>query len=349
MASVSGENRGSGGEDTPTARSLPAELGGIGIEFEFQRMFQTAADRANRIARGFSTLSSSSQDKGSGTNPEDKSKTSLPAMKRFYTCPLDQVVQEMDQKVTDKSVSLAFARLFTDHEGQELVFAESLYDVLHLFCKSVARVSRDIEDTSQKSDEKIIDERALFEVWNTCAFTVHSAVHSEMDAGKASLLVPSGMSMRNHECLAALVRFCAVLSSHFGEPKIIRSHGLRLLSLLTEMDGLENPCILDLDAFGLLVSLTFCIPSLFNGDHAAHLPLGNVQDQHLLRLIYLVHLVQIMITKDQFSSSKLSSKSFFTNESLRLKVSIIIRKRCNNLICSLRERNFRKNWIFTVF
>lgn len=92
------------------------------------------------------------------------------------------------------------------------------------------------------------------------------------------------------------------MGSHLGEPKVIRSHGLRLLSLLTEIDGIENPSILDIDAFGLLVSLTFCVPSLFNGEHSAPLPSGNVQDQYLCQLLYVVHLVQIMLTTDQFSS-----------------------------------------------
>ena len=66
------------------------------------------------------------------------------------------------------------------------------------------------------------------------------------------------------------------MSSNFGESKVVRSHALRLLSLLTEIDGLENPSILDIDAFGLLVGLTYSVPSLFNGDHAAPLPSGNL-------------------------------------------------------------------------
>ena len=37
---------------------------------------------------------------------------------------------------------------------------------------------------------------------------------------------------------------------------------------------------------------------------AAPLPSGNVQDQHILQLIYVLHLVQILLTTDQFSSKK---------------------------------------------
>lgn len=286
---------------------MPSELGGI--ELDFQNLFQKATDRASRIARG---LSASVR----GASVEKKRNS----MKRFYTCPLDQVVQEMDQINSDKSISLAFARLFNDQEGQELVFSESLHTIIQLFCKSLLRVSKDEqsnqiieEDPAEVSAEELFDERAIFEAWNTCAFSILSAIHSELDGGQATSLVSatSGMSSRHSNCLAALVKFCAVLSSNFAESNIVRSHGLRLLSLLTEIDGLENPSVLDFDAFGLLVGLTFSVPSLFNNDMAAHLPLGNVQDQHLLRLVYIMHLVQIMITTDQFSSGQTSVEGEF--------------------------------------
>ena len=91
------------------------------------------------------------------------------------------------------------------------------------------------------------------------------------------------------------------MATNFGDAKIIRSHCLRLISVLLEVDGLENPSILDMDAFGLLIALTFSLPSLFSKENASPLPSGNVQDQNLLKLIYLAHLVQIMLTTDQFS------------------------------------------------
>ena len=64
----------------------------------------------------------------------------------------------------------------------------------------------------------------------------------------------------------------------------------------------SNMSILEYDAFGLLVALTFSLPSLFNGDQAAPLPSGNIQDAHILRLVYIIHLVQILLTTDRFSN-----------------------------------------------
>ncbi len=73
-----------------------------------------------------------------------------------------------------------------------------------------------------------------------------------------------------------------------------------MLSILAEVDGIDNPSVLDMDAFGLLVGLTFSLPHIFNGG----LPSGNIQDRHLLQLVFVVHLVQIMLTTDQWSSLK---------------------------------------------
>ena len=68
----------------------------------------------------------------------------------------------------------------------------------------------------------------------------------------------------------------------------------------------SNMSLLEYDAFGLLVALTFSLPSLFNGDQAAPLPSGNIQDAHILRLVYVVHIVQILLTTDRFSNDQFS-------------------------------------------
>ena len=74
---------------------------------------------------------------------------------------------------------------------------------------------------------------------------------------------------------------------------MIQSHGLKLLSTLLETEE-TNPSILELDMFGLLVSLNFSLPSLFNGEGPAPLPSCNIQDNHILRLVFLAHITLIM-------------------------------------------------------
>ena len=76
--------------------------------------------------------------------------------------------------------------------------------------------------------------------------------------------------------IANVNRFSGVVGSYFCEPKVIRSHSLKLLSILLDTVS-SNLSILEVDAIGILVSLTFSIPSLFNGDFSAPLPAGNIQ------------------------------------------------------------------------
>ena len=156
------------------------------------------------------------------------------------------------------------------------------------------------------------DERIPLMVWQSCGFTVHSIVVSAMEEGKP---IFGALSSRQHDCLSAFIRlllltllytevyfyfylycyfrFCGVVGSNFGEPKVIRSHSLVLLSTLLEEDA-TNPSILNLDIFSLLVSLTYSLPSLFNGEGPAPLPSCNIQDLHLLRLAYTAHLTQLL-------------------------------------------------------
>jgi E3 ubiquitin-protein ligase UBR2 len=207
--------------------------------------------------------------------------------KRYYTCPLDQVVQELDQLHHD---SKAYARLYTDHEGHELQFSPSVFEMMNLFSQAVFRNTID-------TVPDLHDERIPLMVWQTCAFTIHSIVRSIVDEGKS---IFEKESSRQNDCLSTLVRFCGVVGSNFGEPKVIRSHSLKLLSTLLEVDA-SNLCVLEFDAFGLLVALTFSLPSLFNINQAAPLPSANIQDKHIFHLVYILHLVQILLTTDQFS------------------------------------------------
>ena len=51
------------------------------------------------------------------------------------------------------------------------------------------------------------------------------------------------------------------------------------------------------------------MPSLFNGDQAAPLPSSNIQDLNTCHLLFVVHLVQILLTTDQFTPPRSTSKT----------------------------------------
>ena len=162
---------------------------------------------------------------------------------RFYTCPLDQVLLELDQLHHDGK---SFGRLFTDQEGSELQFSQSMFEMMNLFSQATYRIGLNVLPDQY-------DERIPLMVWQSCAFTIHSIVWSILDQGKSLF---GNASSRQSDCLSTLVRFCGIVGSNFGEPKVIRSHSLKLLSTLLEVDT-SNLSVLEFDAFGLLVDLTF--------------------------------------------------------------------------------------------
>lgn len=223
------------------------------------------------------------------TEEETEESPVMTSLTRYYTCPLDQVVSELDQLHHDGH---SFSRLFTVAEGGELAFHSTVYEFMNVFSQATYRIGLEVSPHLQ-------DERIPLLVWQSCAMTVHSIVVSAMDAGKP---IFGSLSSRQNDCLSCLIRFCGVVGSNFGEPKVIRSHSLKLLSTVLEVDT-GNPSILEVDMFGILVALTFSLPSLFNGEAAAPLPSANIQDQHILWLTFQAHLTQILLSTDEFSST----------------------------------------------
>ena len=150
--------------DSGTSKLLSAgaELAGIEVEnvrANFHRILLNTVEGASR-ALGASGSSNK-------TNPK---KMLYTGMKRCHTCPMEQVLQEMRGGNSREMVS----RLFTD--TQEVVFSESLFEIVKLFSKSVIRVSRELDPENENPD--CLKEHLFFEVWNTCAYTIHSVVHS---------------------------------------------------------------------------------------------------------------------------------------------------------------------------
>ena len=235
-----------------------------------------------KYRRGLRSEELSPPPNGGESDPADtEAAPSRPrTLNRYYTCPLDQIVEELNQRHQDGA---SFSKLFLVEDGCELVFRSSVYEIMNSFVQTTYRVSLD-------GLPHIQDERIPLMVWQSCGYTVQSIVVSAMDADKPLF---GNLSSRQNDCLSAFIRFCGVVGSNFGDPKVIRSHSLKLLSTVLECDT-SNPSVLELDMFGLLVSLTYSLPSLFNGEGPAPLPSCNVQDNHILRLMFLGHITQLL-------------------------------------------------------
>lgn len=85
----------------------------------------------------------------------------------------------------------------------------------------------------------------------------------------------------------------AVLGSTLSRNYVINSHALNLLSILFEHPN-EGPSVLQWDSFGLLVSLTFSLPSISCRENPTGVPTGSDLDSHVLRVAFACHVVKIL-------------------------------------------------------
>ncbi|XP_050524886.1 E3 ubiquitin-protein ligase UBR2 [Daktulosphaira vitifoliae] len=131
--------------------------------------------------------------------------------------------------------------------------------------------------------------------WKACAYTIHSIEVILRYKNKPLL---GDLCCRQKDCLEALVRISAVLSSTWKKEHEINLHALRLLSLAIDNGGNNSIGILDWDAFGMLVSLTMTLPSLYYTEVPGPAPRGTMLDLHTLLLMFIVNIVQIILTID---------------------------------------------------
>lgn len=131
--------------------------------------------------------------------------------------------------------------------------------------------------------------------WKSCAYTIHS---NEVILRYKKKPLLGELSCRQKDCLEALVRVSAILSSIWKKEHEINLHALRLLSLAIDNGGNNSIGILDWDAFGMLVTLTMTLPSLYYTEVPGPAPRGTMLDFHTLLLMFIANLVQIMLTID---------------------------------------------------
>lgn len=98
--------------------------------------------------------------------------------------------------------------------------------------------------------------------------------------------------------------------------EILQSHCIRLLSwLLAQEDSYNNDSmsIIEVDMFSMLVSLTASTCALFQNSQHVPLPLGNLVDLYNLRLVYIAHVIQILLTSS-FEYSETAMDTEMTSE-----------------------------------
>jgi len=131
--------------------------------------------------------------------------------------------------------------------------------------------------------------------WKACAYTIHS---NEVILRYKNKPLLGELSCRQKDCMEALVRVSGILSSAWKKEHEINLHALRLLSLAIDNGGNNSIGLLDWDAFGMLVSLTMTLPSLYYTEVPGPAPRGTMLDFHTLLLMFIANVVQIILTID---------------------------------------------------
>lgn len=238
---------------------------------------------------------------------------------RFKPTSLAEIAAGLPKLVTDQYQAL-FAMYqtcslihgpssTTDEQG----YATAMSEMMKLFTQSTYTVGLGVNPHSE-------DDRLPLLSWWSLAYTIHSIEWLLRDQGKPLF---GSLSFCQDHCLSALTR-CIANCIRIFDSQVVRSHCVRLLRyLLLGEHYLSSPfSIIEVDAFGLLVSLTMALPSLymneensstgtfntengiFNvaitslGNGSNPFPLGNAMDFCVLQLVYTFHLVQVLLTKD---------------------------------------------------
>ncbi|XP_076464873.1 E3 ubiquitin-protein ligase UBR2-like isoform X2 [Babylonia areolata] len=213
-------------------------------------------------------------------------------------CPVSTITRMMADSVA-RNFQLLWEYVLDESSGD---LSDGMKEMMQKFAKDVYVFGLGVKPDDDNPRVPVMS-------WNTCAFTIMSF---EQDLSGENQGIFGSLTERQSFLLGSLVRFAATIS-HFVSTDIMREHCVKLLSLLIpeKVESLvyEAECFLDVDLVHFLVALTMTLPALHTGATATGtstatatattmLPSGGLNDQHALRLVFILHLVQVMLTYD---------------------------------------------------
>lgn len=214
---------------------------------------------------------------------DDDEEEMLPPSNQFSIATNDFIMQIL---MFDKSSPKAVPKVSV-YKNSEL--STSLVDTILKFAHSIYSKATGINNPHPDNNQ------IPLMTWKACAYTIHS---NEVILRYKNKPLLGELSCRQKDCLEAMVRVSGILSSTWKKEHEINLHALRLLSLAIDNGGNNSIGILDWDAFGMLVSLTMTLPSLYYTEVPGPAPRGTMLDFHTLLLMFIANLVQIMLTID---------------------------------------------------
>lgn len=135
------------------------------------------------------------------------------------------------------------------------------------------------------------DKRLSLMTWKSLAYTIHAIEVLLRDSNKPLL---GHLSSRQRDCIANLVRIVGVLGSTWNQSVFINNHAVKLLSILFEHTD-DSVSIFKFDPLGLLIAMTFSVPSLSCKYSPTPAPTGSTLDLYLLRVVFTAHIIKILV------------------------------------------------------
>ncbi|XP_048259504.1 E3 ubiquitin-protein ligase UBR2-like isoform X2 [Haliotis rufescens] len=208
----------------------------------------------------------------------------------FQPCPISTITRMMAESVA-KNFQLLWEYVYDDASGH---FSEGMREMLKKFARDVYSFGLNVDPDDENPRVSVM-------AWSTCAFTIQ-AIEQVLQSDEKSLF--GSLPTRQADLLGSLVRFGAVVSQVMS-PDQVRQHCVRLLSALIpnelEKRNKESPCLLDLDLFHYLVTLTMTLPTLYAEQlkSISTLPTGGLNNKHALQLVLTAHITQLMLAFDE--------------------------------------------------
>ncbi|KAF5287904.1 hypothetical protein FQA39_LY04078 [Lamprigera yunnana] len=213
--------------------------------------------------------------------------------------------------------------------------SRKLIEMIHLFIQAPYTRGLGVEHHPT-------DRRLPLMTWKSLSYTLRTIQVLLEDSNKPLL---GHLSSRHRDCLESLVRIAGILGSTWIRNTVISNFGVRLLSMLIDHQPTDSS-ILQWDSIGLLVPLTFTLPSLFSKFEPTPVPTGGSLELHTLHLVFLAHIVKILILMrpDEFDEVAMDIDSVVTEAegSPLLNILKLLNRSCENLTADLVWKHVQK-------
>ncbi|KAA0186352.1 hypothetical protein HAZT_HAZT000774 [Hyalella azteca] len=201
---------------------------------------------------------------------------------------LPSVTSRLTSDMNSSCAASNFLKMFTSEYNTTMSNLLPTSDqVMWDFAHSIFRHGLD-------QNPNLADERILGCTLASLAYTIRSHEEVQRYEGRALL---TGISSRQHLFLSSLTATAAYIPSNQCSKQMPQVSTSAAVCVLRDVLGASSVTLLEMDCFSAAVSLVLLLPGIFSPTHAT--AKGGLQDQYVLQLCFLGHIVQLLLTYDR--------------------------------------------------